>query len=145
VKRLAAALVLSACGGIAVLDANPPECPADEPTLGSSCIIAGLVCSYAQSCGNGSVVCEGGAWTVGTVPQCPGCETYGETDCMDHVECVWMTPGCGDGEPAPTGCFPAEDCTAGSCPSGKTCTVVNYDPCYEAFCQACGAEASICK
>src|SRR5690606_11218742 len=70
--------------------------------------------------------------------------------CEGDATCRWLTPGC-NLDPRDTfglpGCYPLDDCLDDplQCEAGKVCDRVSYDPCWNSTCNACAAEAWICR
>ncbi|MEZ4445185.1 MAG: hypothetical protein R3B72_39295 [Polyangiaceae bacterium] len=70
-----------------------------------------------------------------------------ESFCDADPNCRWLAePYCSEGlnPSVVAGCYPAAPCTTGSCGPGATCTIVDYDPCYQQYCDACTGETPIC-
>ena len=158
-----------------VTSCNPPAplpCPDELPRTGDDCsptpvqdIPQGCAYTVSTSCGEQTLtptckpVNEGGdtthVWVV-EAPSCAGdaidCTTYQHPDlCAADAACQYLRPGCASEmqEVAPEGCFPASDCTVGSCGAGATCTPVVSNPCPalipgEPVCGACGVEVAVC-
>ena len=132
-----------------------PICPAELPLDGTDCSgwYDAYYCDFLVETGCGSrdafaacVSDENGnmLWDVSVYEPCDSCaDNTDPNSCGANPDCRWLEPGCG--EPAATaGCYPAEDCVEGSCGDGQACTTVTYDPCWNAACDACGAEALVC-
>ncbi len=132
-----------------------PICPDAVPVSGGDCSdwMEAYFCSYQveTSCGQQSAWAEcwweegdQWLWHVELSEPCDSCEGIADAGtCAANSACRWLEPGCD--EPAVSaGCYPADDCTEGSCGDGQTCTTASYDPCWNAACDACGAEALLC-
>lgn len=151
--------------GIPDESCNPPApCPVEMPADRSPCYVDDFgyeECSYEArtACGVQTVAAEcvydktgeGGYYWQLTAPECtptePACSGYSDPALCDaDTTCRWLVPGCG---PEPEvgfaeGCYPAADCTAETCGEDQECAAVTYDPCWNSFCDACGAEANLC-
>ncbi|MCA9619343.1 MAG: hypothetical protein KC731_09975 [Myxococcales bacterium] len=137
----------------------PPPCPPPDA------IVAGELCDPGplEICpadlpfcppGSGQATCQNGVWIVdgpdcNPPPPLP-CESYLDaTSCEADFACRWLVPGCTEPQPAfpEEGCFPKTPCVIGPpdpCGGGSTCTQVIVDPCWNAGCDACYAETTIC-
>lgn len=154
-----------------VFSCNPPPaaCPAELPAIGTLCEPDPESGFYPEYCGydaetpcgiepviasclydqlSGDMV-----WQFESAPTCEvppeQCQTYGSSSTCDaDPGCSWRVPGCSASTNAPSlteaGCFPAADCSVDGCGSWGTCTLVTHDPCWNALCDACGAEANVC-
>jgi hypothetical protein len=141
----------------------PPPCPSELPTEGDECeFTPGGVpegCSYEvqTACGpqTAAASCEQTGdlayeWVI-TPPECtptdPDCSLYTQaTLCSSDTSCRWLVPGCEDEPLTPfeAGCFPIADCPADGCGLDQECSSVTYNPCFDAKCEACAAEATVC-
>ncbi|HEY0707555.1 MAG TPA: hypothetical protein VGG33_12210 [Polyangia bacterium] len=79
-------------------------------------------------------------------------------DCSGRPACRWLIPGCSAPALMAAGCFDrtAINCTATSCPAGKSCVRRSINPCAPVpssgarvapptvTCAACGAETPLC-
>ena len=91
-------------------------------------------------------------WTIEEPSQCEAppsqCFEYAQSGACDaDVNCRWLVPGCDEGM-APSvevaGCYPAADCESVDCASWGKCETVTHNPCWNAPCDACGAETEVC-
>lgn len=142
---------------------NPPppfQCPPELPLDGSDCTDAGWgepgSCSYEVETSEGpqtaTAECDyveaGLLWTVtfpdGGPASCASLEA--RAHCLASDACRWLVPGCGGGTETvtPEGCYPATDCTPGSCLDDQACVTTVHDPCAFSTCGTCGAEAAVC-
>ena len=131
----------------------PPECPEALPTAGGDCTgwADAFGCNYTveSSCGDlpAFAYCDTGTWTwsVELSETCGACDALSDAaSCSAAPGCRWLVPGCGEPPLPSEGCFAAEDCVAGGCDEGETCTLVVINPCWNSPCDACGADANVC-
>lgn len=127
----------------------PPPCPAEAPESGSFCDFP-VECPYTvdSPCGPVAAIasCDGATWTVDSIlcnpPPPDPCKSFALlADCVADPSCRWLVPGCGMPSLAQEGCFPALDCTDGSCPPGESCQTVSTQC---ADCQTCDFPVLIC-
>ncbi len=132
---------------------SPIECPDSLPVQGADCSdwYDAYACSYAyeDECGpadaHASCDYSTSTWIVEATSACTVCDQHASADtCAANPACRWLVPGCGEPALPVEGCFPADDCAADGCDEGETCTTSWHDPCWNASCDACGAEVQVC-
>lgn len=78
------------------------------------------------------------------------CSTFGDSEMCDASSaCQWLVPGCepvvGSVVLSEAGCYPVHRCSGNAeCYAGTECVTVWNDPCWDAVCDACGGEESLC-
>jgi hypothetical protein len=155
--------VTASCGGESatwtvndVVSCNPPPpCPAELPENNSLCdfetscaVAVDSACGVLMATATCAVAEDGSLrWEV-AAPLCEApadCDAFAgnPSQCELHTSCRWLVSGCDpSGVFFPSACYPADDCV--SCEPGEACTPVTFDPCWDSFCDACGAPAAIC-
>jgi hypothetical protein len=146
----------------------PPECPAEEPELGTLCEYqpdswGGYAdwCSYPVQtpCGEASQIlgCMPDemtgemVWTMQQEPEscelpASECHLYDDSSgCAADSACQWLVPGCTDGPNSIVeGCYPVDDCASTGCGDWGECITGVHHPCIGSACTACAAEINVC-